>query len=70
MDMSELFTTQSSRPPMALRGELRLDEPMARHVSWRAGGTARRAYVPADLDDLCAFVATTPVAAGVGWSGQ
>ena len=62
MDMSELFTTQSSRPPMALRGELRLDEPMARHLSWRAGGSARRAYVPADLDDLCAFVAATPAA--------
>jgi UDP-N-acetylmuramate dehydrogenase len=39
-----------------LRGELRHDEPMARHVTWRAGGTAARAYFPADLDDLAAFV--------------
>jgi UDP-N-acetylmuramate dehydrogenase len=41
----------------ALRGELRLAEPMARHVSWRAGGAAERFYVPADLEDLSAFLA-------------
>ena len=39
-----------------LRGELRLNEPMARHVSWRAGGAAARAYFPADGDDLAAFL--------------
>ncbi len=39
-----------------LRGELRLREPMARHTSWRAGGAAERAYFPADLDDLAAFL--------------
>jgi UDP-N-acetylmuramate dehydrogenase len=39
-----------------LRGELRRDEPMAKHVSWRAGGRARRAYLPADLDDLALFL--------------
>jgi UDP-N-acetylmuramate dehydrogenase len=40
----------------ALRGTLKLDEPMARHVSWRAGGVAQRAYWPADIDDLVAFL--------------
>jgi UDP-N-acetylmuramate dehydrogenase len=44
----------------ALRGVLRLNEPMAKHVSWRAGGTAARAYVPADTADLAAFLATLP----------
>jgi UDP-N-acetylmuramate dehydrogenase len=39
-----------------LRGRWLIDEPMARHVSWRAGGSARRAYVPADLDDLAAMM--------------
>ena len=39
-----------------LRGELRLNEPMSRHVSWRAGGSVDRAYAPHDLDDLCAFL--------------
>ncbi|MDD5174993.1 MAG: UDP-N-acetylmuramate dehydrogenase [Sterolibacterium sp.] len=38
------------------RGELRENEPMAGHVSWRAGGTVARAYFPADLDDLCVFL--------------
>jgi UDP-N-acetylmuramate dehydrogenase len=42
-----------------LRGELRLDEPMARHVSWRAGGRARRFFVPADLSDLSEFLKRT-----------
>lgn len=39
-----------------LRGELRELEPMARHVTWRAGGAVRVAYFPADLDDLVAFM--------------
>lgn len=41
-----------------LRGELRFNEPMAEHVSWRAGGKAARAYIPADLADLAAFFET------------
>jgi len=43
-----------------LRGELRLEEPMSRHVSWRAGGRAQRLYRPADLDDLAAFLRRLP----------
>ncbi|MGB5179259.1 MAG: UDP-N-acetylmuramate dehydrogenase [Gammaproteobacteria bacterium] len=38
------------------RGELKINEPMSRHTSWRAGGNARRFYKPADLDDLCDFL--------------
>ena len=30
-----------------LRGVLRHNEPMARHVSWRAGGAARTFFQPA-----------------------
>ncbi len=44
-----------------LRGELRRDEPMARHVSWRAGGCADRAYVPADTADLAEFLQRLPL---------
>lgn len=40
-----------------LRGTLKLDEPMRKHVSWRAGGAADRYYIPADLEDLRSFVA-------------
>jgi UDP-N-acetylmuramate dehydrogenase len=42
----------------SLRGELRRREPMARHVSWRAGGAVQQAYLPADLDDLAVFLRT------------
>ncbi len=44
-----------------LRGHLLRDESMARHVSWRAGGRAAVAYVPADLADLQVFLAGVPV---------
>ncbi|OGA17587.1 MAG: UDP-N-acetylenolpyruvoylglucosamine reductase [Betaproteobacteria bacterium RIFCSPLOWO2_02_FULL_63_19] len=47
-------------PADALRGTLRLNEPMSRHVSWRAGGYAARCYVPADLSDLAAFLGSLP----------
>jgi UDP-N-acetylmuramate dehydrogenase len=60
MDMSEQPTARMPKPPVELRGEVRHDEPMARHVSWRAGGSVTRAYVPADMDDLCAFIAAAP----------
>lgn len=43
-----------------LRGKLGVREPMARHVSWRAGGAAARSFTPADLDDLAAFLAQLP----------
>jgi len=46
--------------PVGLRGELRRDEPMARRTSWRAGGSADRAYVPADLEDMRAFLMSLP----------
>jgi len=39
-----------------LRGEFRSNEPMAGHVSWRAGGPVARAYFPADLADLAEFL--------------
>ncbi|MGH8689377.1 MAG: UDP-N-acetylmuramate dehydrogenase [Burkholderiales bacterium] len=45
-----------------LRGQLRAREPMARHVSWRAGGPAARFYAPADLEDLSGFLAQLPPA--------
>ncbi|MGQ0749901.1 MAG: UDP-N-acetylmuramate dehydrogenase [Betaproteobacteria bacterium] len=43
-----------------LRGQLRRDEPMARHVSWRAGGNASQIYQPADTTDLQHFLTTLP----------
>ncbi len=43
-----------------LLGTLCLGEPMARHVSWRAGGAAARCYRPADLADLAGFLRRLP----------
>jgi len=53
MNMSEV---QKLAP--AIRGELRKDEPMSRHVSWRAGGCVAQFFKPADLADLQAFLPT------------
>lgn len=39
-----------------LRGEMRIHEPMRKHVSWRAGGCADRYYIPVDLEDLSSFL--------------
>lgn len=44
-----------------LRGTLWLNEPMARHTSWRVGGPADRCYKPADLDDLAQYLKQLPV---------
>ena len=38
-----------------IRGALTEHEPMAKHVTWRAGGVARHAFRPADVSDLVAF---------------
>ena len=56
MDMAEA----EKRIRAAPHGELRKHEPMARHVSWRAGGPAQTAYFPLDLADLARFVRTLP----------
>ena len=45
-----------------LQGQLRHNEPMARHVSWRAGGGVDHAYMPADLADLQEFLRGLPAA--------
>ena len=53
----------------ALRGTLRHDVPMREHVSWRAGGVARQAYVPADMDDLSQFLKTLPASEEIVFVG-
>ena len=51
------------------RGKLLFDEPMSRHTSWRLGGPADRYYVPADLADLQAYLATIDEANDILWDG-
>ena len=45
---------------VGLRGKLSHDAPLAKHTSWRAGGTADTLYIPADRDDLAHFIAQLP----------
>jgi UDP-N-acetylmuramate dehydrogenase len=52
-----------------VKGVLRLNEPMAKHVSWRAGGPAARAYIAHDLNDLALFLKTLPLAEPVLFVG-
>jgi len=52
-----------------LRGELRRDEPLARHTSWRVGGPARQLYRPADAADLALFLRRLDAAEPVLWIG-
>jgi len=55
--------------PPVLRGRLLLDEPMRKHLSWRTGGVAKRAYIPADLEDAAQFLRTVPAAEPVHFVG-
>lgn len=52
-----------------LRGNLLLDEPMAKHTSWRIGGPADRYYQPADIDDLALFLSQLPESEPLYWLG-
>lgn len=63
--MAALKTPDAYAP----RGELRRDEPMARHTSWRVGGPADIWYKPADVEDLAAFLAALPPELPVHWLG-
>ncbi|MEW6590121.1 MAG: UDP-N-acetylmuramate dehydrogenase [Pseudomonadota bacterium] len=56
--MSEVDMTTGGAP--VLRGRFLYNEPMAKHVSWRAGGPAQRVYIPADLEDLIWLVRSVP----------
>lgn len=51
------------------RGEVRYDEPMARHTSWRAGGKADRYCLPVDLDDLAVLLQSLPADENLLWMG-
>ncbi len=56
-----------SRP--MLRGRLTFNEPMSKHLSWRTGGVADRAYAPADLADAALFLRSLPAGEPVYFVG-
>jgi len=43
-----------------LRGTLSRNVSLARYTSWRCGGAGDRLYIPADRDDLAAFIRQLP----------
>jgi UDP-N-acetylmuramate dehydrogenase len=48
---------------------VRRDEPMSRHTSWHAGGTADVFFTPRDRVDLAAFLAQLPADSPLLWVG-
>ena len=52
-----------------LRGEMRLNESMINHTSWKAGGNAQRFYRPSDTQDLIEFLKQIPEHEPLEWIG-
>lgn len=52
-----------------IRGELRFDEPMCKHTSWRVGGPAQQFFKPADVEDLAQFLRGLDTGTPVFWFG-
>jgi UDP-N-acetylmuramate dehydrogenase len=52
-----------------LQGELLLNEPLAKHTSWRVGGIAQQFYRPANAQDLAVFLSQLPEGEPVLWLG-
>ena len=54
---------------ISVLGELRHNEPMSRHTSWRVGGPAESYFVPANLEDLQTFLHELDESIPVFWFG-
>ncbi len=52
-----------------IQGELRLNEALSKHTSWRVGGIAQRFYRPSDVDDLALFLSQLPADEPLLWLG-
>ena len=59
----------AARESRTVRGELRIDEPMSRHTSWRVGGPADTFFKPADIEDLSGYLAALDPSVPVFWLG-
>ncbi len=54
---------------LTVQGEIRYNEPMSRHTSWRAGGPAEVFFVPASIEDLALFLVELDTGIPVFWHG-
>ena len=52
-----------------VRGELRENEPMSRHTSWRVGGSADLFFMPASVEDLSQFLCELDIDTPIFWHG-
>ncbi len=52
-----------------LQGELLINEPLAKHTSWRVGGIAQQFYRPASAQDLAVFLSQLAEGEPVLWLG-
>ena len=52
-----------------LQGELKLNETLSKHTSWRVGGIAQRFYRPSDVEDLALFLSQLPADEPLLWLG-
>ena len=53
----------------ATHGEIRLNERMSKHTSWRVGGPAETFFIPASIDDLAEFLGKLHPEVPVFWFG-
>lgn len=58
--MSATGQRAGERGMSGMRGEMRANEPMNQHTSWRVGGCAEHYYIPVDLNDLTCFLHDLP----------
>ena len=54
---------------ISVQGEIRYDEAMSRHTSWRVGGAADVFFVPASIEDLAEFLAALEKDTPIFWHG-
>ena len=54
---------------LQVMGELRHNEPMSRHTSWRVGGPAEVFFIPSSIEDLASFLAELDADVPLFWHG-
>lgn len=61
-----MMAAETDKP---VAGELRENEPMSRHTSWRAGGTADLFFIPASIADLSSYLRELDPETPIFWHG-
>lgn len=55
--------------PQGSYGDVRFDEPMSKHTSWRVGGPAKCFFKPATIDELAGFLRELEPETDIFWFG-